>query len=80
MATLKKLFPLSFSMIKDVANLVICILIYIVVGVIAPAILGIFNFIPLVSWILGIVSTLLGIYCIAGIVIALLAYFKVLKD
>ena len=79
MDTLKKFFPLSFKFAKDVANLIIGIIIYLVIGAIAPAILGILGFLPVIGWILGIVSSLVGIYCLAGIVIQILVFAKVLK-
>lgn len=79
MDTLKKFFPLSFKFAKDVANLIIGIIIYVVIGAIAPAILGILGFLPIIGWILGIVSSLVGIYCLAGIVIQILVFAKVLK-
>lgn len=79
MDTLKKFFPLSFKFAKDVANLIIGIIIYLVIGAVAPAILGILGFLPVIGWILGIVSSLVGIYCLAGIVIQILVFAKVLK-
>ncbi len=79
MDILKKVFPLSFSLVKDVASLIIGIIIYVVVGAVAPIVLGILGFIPIIGWILSIVTALLGIYCLAGIVILCLVYFKVLK-
>ena len=79
MDTLKKFFPLSFKFAKDVANLIIGIIIYLVIGAVAPAILGILGFLPIIGWILGIVSSLVGIYCLAGIVIQILVFAKVLK-
>ena len=79
MDTLKRFFPLSFKFAKDVANLIIGIIIYVVIGAVAPAILGILGFLPIIGWILGIVSSLVGIYCLAGIVIQILVFAKVLK-
>ncbi len=80
MDALKKIFPLSFQFAKDVANLIIGIIIYVVIGAIAPVILGILGSVPVVGWILGIVSSLVGIYCLAGIIIEILVFAKVLKD
>ncbi len=79
MDTLKKLFPLSFKFANDVANLIIGILIYIVIGAVAPIVLGILGFLPIIGWILSIITGLLGIYCLAGIVIEVLVFLKVLK-
>ncbi len=79
MDALKKIFPLSFKFAKDVANLIIGIIIYVVIGAIAPIVLGILGFLPIIGWILGIVSSLVGIYCLAGIIIQVLVFCKVLK-
>ena len=86
MDLLKKLFPYSFGT-KDVANLVIKTIVYIVVTAVLGALIGLSTilvaWIPvvglLVAWLLGIISSLAGIYCLAGIIVLFLDYFKVLK-
>ena len=80
METLKKIFPLSFKFLESVANLIIGILIYLVVGVLIGVAIKIVSVIPVVGWIVGICGGLVGLYVLAGIIIMLLAYFKVLKD
>lgn len=84
MDLLKKLFPISFGA-KDVASLIIKILIYLVVAVIGGAILWLAGVIAalipllggLILWVLSIIGTLLDIYALAGIVIAILNFCKV---
>ncbi len=82
METLKKFFPFSFGA-KDVAALVIKIIIYIVVNVVVGVLAGILGMIPVVGAILGpilwVITSLLGVYVTGGIVIAILAYCKVIK-
>ena len=88
METLKKIFPLSFKRTDTVANLVIGVLIYLVAGVIAGALIAlatmITGWIPVVGavigWVLGVASTLFGIYVLAGIVIQILVFAKVIKE
>ncbi len=88
MDALKKLFPLSFKFSKDVANLIVGIIVYIVVGAIVAGLITLSTFLtgwipvvgPIVGWALGVVSSLIGIYVLAGIVIQILAFAKVLKD
>ena len=88
MATLKKFFPLSFKYTADVASLIVGILIYIVLGIIAGALVALATFLtgwipvlgPVIAWLLGIVSSLFGVYNLAGIVILILAFAKVIKD
>ena len=78
MDLLKKLFPFSFGS-KDVAALVIKIIIYVVAGAVIGFLLGIIGKLPLVGIITGLLGTLVGIYTTAGIVIAILDYCKVFK-
>lgn len=79
MDILKKVFPISFKFTQDVANLIIGILIYVVGGAVAGAVIGFLTGIPLVGWLFGIVGSLIGIYSLAGIVIQVLVFAKVLK-
>lgn len=79
METLKKVFPFSFKEKKGLGALIVNILIYIVVGAIAGAVIGILRGIPVVGLLVGIVCTLIDIYVVAGIIISILDYLKVLK-
>lgn len=78
MDTLKKLFPYSFNA-EDVASLVIKIIVYLVVGAIAGFVIGIFGKLPLIGIIASLVGALAEIYILAGIIIAVLDFLKVLK-
>ncbi len=88
MQTLKNLFPLSWKYTKDVASLVIGILIYLVVGLIAGAVIALsgllVGWIPLLGALLVVVLSLVGgivdLYVLAGIVIQVLVFTKVIKD
>ncbi len=88
MELLKKLFPFSFKKSEDVANLVISIIIYAVIGLVAGAIIGVspmlVNWIPVVGailgWVLGIIGSIVDLYIVAGIVLKILVYTKVIKD
>lgn len=87
MDALKKLFPLSFKYTKDVPNLIIGILVQIVAIVIVGALIwlatALVGWIPvvgwLIAWVLGIISSLLGIYLLASIIIQVLVFAKVIK-
>ncbi|MBQ2945348.1 MAG: hypothetical protein IJD95_02135 [Clostridia bacterium] len=86
MDTLKKIFPLSFKYVGDVKNLVIGVIIYVVAGIIAGAVIGIAGLltgIPVLGAILALVLRVLGslvdLYVTAGIVIEFLVHFKVIK-
>ena len=71
MDMLKKFFPYSFGA-KDVAALVIKIIVYVVVSAVVGFVLGL---IPLVG---GLAGSIVGLYCTAGWIIAILDYLKVL--
>ncbi len=70
---LKKYFPVGAKE-KDVKSLAVAIVVYVVLSAIAGAIAGILGFIPVIGWLLGIAGTLVGIYCLAGIILAILEY------
>ena len=72
MDLLKKVFPFSFGA-ADIANLIIKILVYLVAGAVLGWIIGL---IPLVG---DLLAGLVGLYCTAGLIIAILDYLKVLK-
>ena len=88
MNALKRFFPLSWKYADSVVRLIIGIIIYFVVEIIVGALIGLStqltDWIPLVggliAWVLGIVGSLIGLYTLAGIVILVLVFLKVLKD
>ncbi|MBQ8817206.1 MAG: hypothetical protein IJZ83_01385 [Clostridia bacterium] len=87
MDALKKIFPLSFKYTKDVPNLIIGIILQIlaiaVMAVLIWLATAIVGWIPvigaIIGWALGIVSSLLGLYCLVGIIIQILVFAKVIK-
>lgn len=87
MDMLKKLFPLSFKENAEVKDLVISIVVYVAAMVVAGLIFflvgSLLGWIPLIGLLLGIVMKVIGvvieIYCVGGIVLAILDYCKLLK-
>ena len=79
MDTLKKIFPLAFVKKKDVAALVINILIHIVVGVVLGGAIAILHKIPVVNIIVGAVSGLGELYILISIILSVLDYLNILK-
>lgn len=83
---LRKFFPFSFKEKKDIAALIINVLLYIVAGVVIGfvlGLLGILSAIPVVgiilALVLGLAGSLVELYVLVGIVLSCLDYFKVLK-
>ena len=78
MDALKKLFPFSFKL-SDVKALIISIVIYLVIGIIAGVVIWVIAHIPIVNIIVGIVGAIVDLYCIAGIVLSVLSFLKVIE-
>ena len=82
MDILKKIFPFSFLSRKHDSNaLVRSILLYtavLVVYFLASAVLG-YVLGRLVSWLLGLVGTLVGLYGTGGVVLSVLRYCGILQ-
>lgn len=71
-------FPLSASVLPgNVKSLILTLVIYVV----ACAVMGILNvvlgWIPLVGWLFRLIFSLLGLYCVAGIVLSILKFFQI---
>lgn len=80
MDTIKKLFPFSFKGSKNLKDLIITVIVYILINVVVGFVLGLLDGLPLVGFLFSILGWLLGIYCFAGILLAVLSFLKVLKD
>lgn len=79
MDMIKAYFPFSFDT-KDVKTLLIKIAVYIVLELIVGLVCGLIGLIPLIGGIIGwLIGGVVGLYCLAGIVFAVLDYFKILK-
>lgn len=85
MELLKNLFPIK-AQAEDMQSLIRAIVIY-VIAMVVGAVLGIlagtlFGWIPLIGDIIGailsIVGWLLDIYCLAGIIISVLVYCRII--
>ena len=87
MDKLQKIFPISFKRAGSVADLVIGIILYLIIGALAGALIALAALITvwipivglLIAWLLGIVSSIIEIWVFAGIVILVLAFLKVIK-
>lgn len=85
---LKKWFPLSFKHSNSVGSLIVGIIVYLVVGILAGLLIGLANillgWIPLVGTVVALIARVIGalidVYVVAGIVIQVLAFLKLVKD
>jgi hypothetical protein len=78
MELLQRIFPLSFGK-KDLAGLIITILIYLVVGAVLGAVVALLAKIPIIGFIFALIGSLIGIYIFAGLVILILVYLNLLR-
>ena len=80
MDILKKAWPHAFKLKEnDVASLVITLLIYILVDIVCGFVIGLLVKIPIIGILFTLVGSLVGLYALAGIVLTILVYLKVLK-
>ena len=79
MEALKKYFPFAFKEKKDVAALVINIILHIVVGAVLGIVASLVTWIPLIGWLIGAIMGLVDLYIFISIVLAVLDYLKILK-
>ena len=86
MDTLKKIFPRAFKT-DSIGALVVNIIVFVVIGAIASAVIwlatAIGGWIPflgdLIAWLLGIVGSLVGLYVFVAIVLSVLNFLKIVK-
>lgn len=76
---MKKWFPLSFSWAKSLVSMLIGVLVYLVVGAVAGIAIGIIGALPIVGIIAWVLGLAVDVYVLAGIIILVLAYLKIVK-
>ncbi len=79
MDLLRKFFPFAFANKKDLAALIINVLIQLVITVVIGFVITIAAKIPVVNLVTGLVGCLVDLYFLASIVLSFLDYFKILK-
>ena len=68
-------FPLNSRVKKgDIVSLVVTIVIYVVVAAVLCLLFGLLSGVPVLGFLIGIVGTLVWIYEIVGIVLAILSF------
>lgn len=74
---MRDLFPVSAN-VFDLKSLLVSILIYIVASMVAGFVFSLVTWLPLVGRIMRFASQLIDLYCLAGIVVAIMIYFKLI--
>lgn len=78
MDILKSLFPWSFKN-KTMKDLIVSILIYMAINIVGGILFGLLSAIPLIGFVFSLLGGLLGIYTLAGVILASLHFFGLLK-
>ena len=78
MDILKSLFPWSFKN-KTMKDLIISILIYMAINIVGGLVFGLLSAVPLIGFVFSLLGGALGIYTLAGVILASLHFFGLLK-
>lgn len=78
MDTLKKLFPYSFG-VKDLGNMIVKIIVYLVVGAVMGFVISLFGKLPLIGIVASLVGWLVELYVFVAIVLVVLSFLKIVK-
>lgn len=73
---MREFFPLSAKAL-DLKSLIIVILIYIAASVLSGIVFNLFMGILILGKVASIISQLIDLYCLAGIVVAIMLYFRI---
>ena len=77
MEKLGRFFPLSFSVLSgDVKSLILTLIIYLIACAIMGVLHVVLGWIPLVGWLLKLIFSLIALYCVAGMVLAVVKFFR----
>ena len=77
MDTVYPFFPLSAIVAPgNVKRLVLALLIYLAACGVMQVLCAVLGWIPLVGWLLELVFSLAGIYCVAGLVLAIVRFCR----
>lgn len=79
MDLLRKIFPLSFKYAKDVTNLIVGIIIYLVTAAIGGFVIWLASLVPIIGWLVGALGGLLDLYVAVGVVLQILVFLKIVK-
>lgn len=78
MDMLKKFFPFSFKS-QGLVNFIITLIVYLVIEAVLGWAIAVLAKIPVVGIICGLLGSLLGIYVLIGVVLAILNFLKIVK-
>ena len=78
MDTVKKFFPNAFTA-TDVKPFIIALVIYVLIDVVCGVVIGLLAKLPILGIIFGLIGSVVGLYALAGVVLSILVFLKVIK-
>ena len=78
MDILKKYFPHAFKA-TELTAFIITLIIYVLIDVVCGFVIGLLAKIPVLGIIFGMLGSLVGLYALVGVILAILVFVKVLK-
>lgn len=75
---LKPYFPHAFKS-NSVKSLIIGLLIYAVIAAVANIVFGLLDNIWIIGFIFSVIGWVVDIYCVAGVILAILVFLKVVQ-
>jgi len=76
---INKLFPFTKSAKKSLVSLIVYVILFAGVGAVAGFIGKLTGWLPLLGWLFNLLVWVIRVYCGLSIIVAILAYFKVIK-
>ena len=70
-------FPLNANVRRqELSSLILCVVVYLIISAVAGLAASLLGWLPIIGWVVDIVAWLIGVYCLVGIVLAILEFVK----
>ena len=76
---LTKYFPGTSEAMVDVIHLLVVIAVYLLANWLVGFVFGLVSWIPILGWLVAIVRVVIRVYLSVGVLVALLAFLKMVK-
>lgn len=78
MDQIKRFFPFSFKA-TDLKSFLIALAVYIVLDIVCGVVIGILAALPIIGILFSLLGSIIGLYGLVGIVLAILVFVKVIQ-
>jgi len=70
-------FPLNANVRRqELSSLILCVVVYLIISAVAGLAASLLGWLPIIGWVVDIVAWLIGVYCLVGIVLAIIDFVK----